>query len=176
MNGDGIDDIAVAAPGLRTVYLLFGDKHGEAQLGKYDGAGAKKLALEEEARRLFGESQGFYNNGIRGGVTGRMVQILKSAGDGLNATAGDFDGDAFGETLAGGGDVNGDGFDDLVIGAPKSDGGEGKVYVIYGGPTHRLCKSENVHFNPRETRRFSYRGERFDHNVTAEGLETWNTA
>jgi hypothetical protein len=33
------------------------------------------------------------------------------------------------------GDVNGDGVDDLVVGAPGSDGGAGRVYVLYGGTT-----------------------------------------
>jgi len=31
------------------------------------------------------------------------------------------------------GDVNGDGFDDIIVGAPGTDGNQGKAYVLYGG-------------------------------------------
>lgn len=40
----------------------------------------------------------------------------------------------FGAALSPGGDQNGDGFDDLLVGAPGRQGGQGAVFVIFGGP------------------------------------------
>ncbi len=52
---------------------------------------------------------------------------------GVNASAGQVDGDVFGASVATG-DVNGDGVADLVVGATRTNAGRGSVYVFFGGP------------------------------------------
>ncbi len=111
MNGDGFDDMAMAAdqnddgPGANNagaVYILYG---GSALSADYrlDGAGVS-------------------------------VSILgKAASDRLGYQLGG----SQGPTIAPAGDINRDGFDDLIMGAPyNNDGGsddEGAAYVLFGG-------------------------------------------
>ncbi|MCJ7549726.1 MAG: integrin alpha [Anaerolineae bacterium] len=47
---------------------------------------------------------------------------------------GEAPGDWTGYSVAGAGDINDDGFGDILIGAPRSDDGNGKAYLVFGRP------------------------------------------
>ncbi len=119
LNHDGIDDIAISAPGKGPfgsptdypgeTYVLFG--------GQFDGV------AEINEQSLNGRN-GFVARGIRGGV----VPIEEGQA---------IWGDLSGTSVDGAGDFNDDGIDDLLIGAshtiinPRRKG-VGQIYVIYG--------------------------------------------
>jgi len=119
LNFDGIDDIAIGAPGKGPfgspsdypgeTYVLFG--------GKFEGV------YEINEQSLNGEN-GFVARGIRGGV----VPIEENQA---------IWGDLSGTSIDGAGDYNNDGIDDLLIGASHTirsaaRKGVGQIYVIYG--------------------------------------------
>ncbi len=119
LNHDGIDDIAISAPGKGPfgspsdypgeTYVLFG--------GKFEGA----VTLNEDSLNGI---NGFVARGIRGGV----VPIEEDQA---------IWGDLSGTSVDGAGDYNDDGIDDLLIGAshtiinPRRKG-VGQIYVVYG--------------------------------------------
>lgn len=114
VNGDGLDDVIVGAPG-------DDDDTGEAVI-------------------IFGEDGGVDTGGD--GVI-EVSDILTDPETGV-ILEGQDEGDRFGESVSGAGDVNGDaedgGGDDVVVGAPGADGdaGEGQeggeTYLVFGGP------------------------------------------
>jgi len=149
IDGDGIPDLVVGAPGESTsrgaVHLLRGREDGgfepwrtfvgEGQfgysvtsLGDLDGDGVPDFAVGSIA-----------GVGIHGGagtvsilhgdrrVGARVGQIL----------VGERDGSYFGYSIAGAGDVNQDGHPDLIVGAPLDAAGgraSGRAFVYLGGP------------------------------------------
>jgi hypothetical protein len=104
VNGDGFEDFIIGAPGAAV--------GGNAAAGRsYVVFGGAALASTVALSALNG-SNGFALNGI------------------------DAD-DASGFSVSSAGDVNGDGFGDLIVGARDADGGgnySGESYVIFGGP------------------------------------------
>ncbi|MEK7791060.1 MAG: integrin alpha, partial [Deltaproteobacteria bacterium] len=111
VNGDGFDDISMAAdqnndgPGANNagaIYILYGSASLSADY-RLDGAGVNVTVLGKAALDQLGFATG-----------GRNVPLVATAGD-----------------------VNRDGFDDLMMGAPyNNDGGsddEGAAYVLFGG-------------------------------------------
>ena len=119
LNHDGIDDIAISAPGKGPfgspsdypgeVYVLFGAQFDEL------------AELNEQS--LDGEN-GFVVRGRRGGV------VPIEEGEAIW-------GDLAGTSIDGAGDFNNDGIDDLLIGASHTiinphRKGVGQIYVIYG--------------------------------------------
>jgi len=119
LNHDGIDDIAISAPGKGPfgspsdypgeTYILFG--------GQFEGTA---LITEQSLNG----ANGFVARGIRGGV----VPIEEDQA---------IWGDLSGTSVDGAGDYNDDGIDDLLIGAshtiinPRRKG-VGQIYIIYG--------------------------------------------
>lgn len=122
LNHDGIDDIAIGAPGKGPfgspsdypgeTYVLFG--------GQFEGV----EAINEQS---LNGTNGFVARGIRGGV----VPIEEDQA---------IWGDLSGTSIDGAGDYNNDGVDDLLIGASHTiinpqRKGVGQIYVIYGTTT-----------------------------------------
>ena len=108
VNGDGYDDLIIAATGA--------DPDGDESAGEtyviYGGASAPGTGGELELSALDGMN-GFTLNGID-------------------------ENDRSGTSVSSAGDVNGDGYDDLIIGAPGAEPigvNSGETYVVYGGAT-----------------------------------------
>ena len=109
VNGDGYDDLIIAAYG--------GDPNGNSYAGEtyivYGGASAPG-------------SDGVLDLSALDGTNGFILT-------GIDA------GDLSGSSVSSAGDVNGDGYDDLIIAAfgadPNGDSLAGESYVIYGGAT-----------------------------------------
>ena len=154
VNGDGYDDIIIAAP-----YYDNGQSN-EGQVFVYHGStsglslAANWTAAGEQAAALFGKvvagagdvnGDGYddviigseYENGqteegrayVYYGSTAGLDSLTFWTAEGNQAST------FFSDAVAGAGDINGDGYDDIIIGAPDYDNGqsdEGKVSVYYG--------------------------------------------
>ena len=112
MNGDGLDDLLVAAP-YRTgaaasggsVYVVY---------GKTDGAAINLATARDQGQAFIVNGQGASD--FLGMITSTGAQ------EPINHW-----------TTLGRGDFNGDGFSDIILGAPKASGSSGRTYVVYGG-------------------------------------------
>ncbi|MFA6475448.1 MAG: integrin alpha [Patescibacteria group bacterium] len=164
-NGDGYDDILIAAQGnsdaaigAGAVYLIYGQANhlvsaslstaveftGEAE---NDAAGRSVASAGDVNNDGFDDILiGAYRNGDADIGAGAAYLIYGQAtplsGVISLSTAAEFTGeaanDAAGRAVASAGDVNNDGFDDILIGADgnnDADVGAGAVYLIYGQST-----------------------------------------
>jgi hypothetical protein len=102
VNGDGFDDLLIGAPFASFV----GDQPGESYV-------------------VFGRASGFVASIDLANLDGTNGFRL----DGIDAD------DASGGSVASAGDLNGDGFGDIIIGAPYADAGAGESYVVFGNPS-----------------------------------------
>jgi hypothetical protein len=109
VNGDGLDDLVIGAPG--------NDVGGST-------AGAAYV--------IFGRADGTYGSLISGQRVLGLPTLAPTAGF---VVYGDATQDWFGTAVSSAGDINGDGVDDLLIGAPRGDdvaSNSGEAYVIFG--------------------------------------------
>ncbi|MCF6220211.1 MAG: hypothetical protein L3J65_03780 [Robiginitomaculum sp.] len=113
VNGDGIDDILVGAPGQQTDTAEPGSTAGETYV-------------------VFGTTDGFANNfdlASLDGTNGFVINGLPDNGSGANI-------DGSGSSVSNAGDINGDGIDDILIGAPRTVLDDvrapGQAYIVYG--------------------------------------------
>jgi hypothetical protein len=161
VNGDGIADLVIGAPGARSTFVVFGKTAGFAakiDLSSLDGtngfridganprdiavtslAGAGDVNGDGVADLVFGapyEESAFV---LFGKTTGFAPVTDLASLDGTNGFS--IDGvqsrtSGAGLSVSGAGDVNGDGIADLVIGAPGvSPNGKffaGSTYVVFG--------------------------------------------
>jgi hypothetical protein len=157
VNGDGIADLMIGAPGARTttdgsaegaIFVVFGKTAGfaaEIDLSSLDGTNGFRIDGAAGSVAGAGDVNG---DGIAdlvsaagstyvvfGTVSGFPKRIDVSSLDGANGFR--IDGMNTGAwSNAGAGDVNGDGFADLVIGAflasPNGKDNAGSTYVVFG--------------------------------------------
>jgi len=162
INGDGISDLAVGAPGANlnagVVYVIYGSK--------------KRASDVDLTVALNPQTEGFTINGLPQGKLGSSVScagdvngdeisdiIIGAPNTNLNGCAyviygsktrqtnidipaldqtqgfslcGTFPNGQFAKIVSGAGDVNGDGVGDVMIGVPSAESSKGKVYVIFG--------------------------------------------
>ncbi len=157
VNGDGYDDVLVAATGFSSntgkAFLYNGSAQAPSVTPDWEMTGS---ATEEYyGQRMAG---GDFNNdgfsdiaiGARGyGQDNGKVTVYLGSTNGPQAAAhwskeGELTHSVFGYSIATG-DVNGDGYDDLIVGAPSdqigtTDTWEGLVY-IYAGSNNGLSKT-----------------------------------
>jgi FG-GAP repeat protein len=155
VNGDGVPDLIVGAPGMSAsgqleagrAYVYYGggaaptgptEITAEPQAMAHFGAavaGAGDVDGDGRADVLVGAPD--YDGGapdsgraylFRGGLAGVAAVFTWSATPDPQAGA------HFASALAGAGDVDGDGLSDVVIGAPDHDAGDGRAYVFRGIP------------------------------------------
>ena len=159
-DGDGYDDLVIAAPGANgtagAVYLWFGDaswgdtgRHGSVTssdvtfIGEVlgDEAGASVALLEDfdgdgEADLAVGAP----GHGDTGAAQGRAYLLLGGPGawsgshslaDADTTWLGESSGDRLGSAVASAGDVDGDGRADLLLGAPGSDRAGSDAGAVY---------------------------------------------
>jgi hypothetical protein len=107
VNGDGFEDVLVAAPEFDRIV-----------------AGKQHFVGELDPHERFGTEEG-------------RVQLFLGSAAGLSSLpqrtlTGIERGERFGASLAGAGDVNGDGFDDVLIGATGKSDGLGALFLFAG--------------------------------------------
>lgn len=159
IDGDGIGDLAVAAPGENSVYVLFLTPQGSAKeftkissntnggpvvsnldffgsalgsLGDLDGDGVGDLAV------------GSAHDDISGAVSGAVYMLLLNTDGSVKASttiASEINGgpalatyDSFGRSVTVTGDLDGDGIVDLAVGANHDDTGgnlRGAVHILF---------------------------------------------
>jgi hypothetical protein len=154
VNGNGFDDIAVAAPyvnnGAGAVYIYFGREDF------FDAGLEPDLILHgQEDHDQFGISiagdmdlngDGFADIAIGArfsdlGASNAGAVFIYFGGKSLSSEpslilTGEVADDWFGQSVSSAGDVNGDGYDDLIVGAPFNDdvgNAAGKAYIFFGG-------------------------------------------
>ncbi|MFN2588481.1 MAG: integrin alpha [Actinomycetota bacterium] len=161
VNGDGLDDVAVAAPFAAAVYVVFGktttsevdlaafETNTQGVAGyridvpapQYDDAvtvgGAGDVNGDRLADVIVGSITRWYEDPGTAYVTfGKPTPEpldLRALGTRGFAIQGRRPGDATGYSVAGAGDVNGDGFGDVVVGAPRiSYHVPGRAAVVFG--------------------------------------------
>jgi len=108
INGDGIDDLIIGAPGA--------DPNGESSGRSYVVFGGATWPA-------------FFS---LGGLT-TSPDLFPGQVPGFRIE-GEFEGDRSGISVSSAGDINGDGVDDLIIGARGHDGFIGRGYVLFGSP------------------------------------------
>jgi hypothetical protein len=167
VDGDGLDDLAVGAPGrdgagvgAGAAYLLLGPRTGFVSLTAADttllgvtagdAAGSALAAAGDVdgdglADLLVGAPHAD-DSAAEGGAAYLVLGPLGTGHvdlDGSEAVfAGDFEGILVGSSVAGAGDVDADGFDDVVLGAPgleDSGAAVGAAYLLLGPVTGRAC-------------------------------------
>jgi FG-GAP repeat protein len=152
VNGDGVSDLAIGAPGESAVYVVFGRAGGfpaGIDLATLDGTNGLKLRGPAGAASGYSLSLGDVNgDGIadlaigNGAGTSDMGYVLyghpgaAAASVDLAALSGT-DGIRLGGGVTGyvavaaAGDVNGDGIGDLLVGSPNA----GVTHVLFGRPS-----------------------------------------
>ncbi|RMH36800.1 MAG: hypothetical protein D6694_13560 [Gammaproteobacteria bacterium] len=147
VNGDGYDDVIVAASGCEAVYVYYGSATGLSALPDWsyvsDQSGAQFGVSVSTAGDV--NSDGYddiivgafrYNAGL-GDRQGKAF-VFYGSESGLSATpdwtmASDQSMSQFGYSVGTAGDVNGDGYDDVIIGAPFW--ADSRVFIYPGSAT-----------------------------------------
>ena len=160
INGDGLDDLIIGAPGAPAAYVVFGSTDPFASaidLAALDGTDGFRFNGGALAGRAVASGVDVNGDGLADlvvaaedaeevyvvfGQSGGFASAIGLAA--LDGTSGfTIDGtnfDDFAERgISGGGDINADGFGDLIIGSaganPGGDSQAGESYVVFGAAT-----------------------------------------
>lgn len=133
LNGDGVPDIAVGAPGIivPSVYILFMMRNGTVDShrlirGSFEGP-VPANATDDTGFQEANNTVGFVPNGPSVRFGGRL-----------------------GTALAHMGDIDGDGIDELAVSAIVAGGGKSTIYILFLEPDGTVRKM--AAFGPRENR------------------------
>ncbi|SFE65077.1 integrin alpha [Nitrosomonas sp. Nm166] len=162
VNGDGFDDLIVAAPSPAYSgfsYVVFGKASGFSaalNLSSLDGSNGFRLdgrVLDDDSSQLVSNAGDVNGDGFddvivaQQGSLNAVSSVIFGKASGFDATLDLFsldgsngfrlDGEAnYGWSVSNAGDVNGDGFDDLIVGArsadPNGNLAAGSSYVMFG--------------------------------------------
>ena len=158
VNGDGIDDLIVGAPGVGgqqeyqgASYVVFGTDAGfpaSLSVDMLDGGngfsiyGVEDYGFSGSSVSAAGDVNGDGIDdlivGAPPGANASYVVFGTDAGFAASLDPTALDGsdgfrlDGAGSSVSAAGDVNGDGIDDLIVGAPGANGGAGASYVVFG--------------------------------------------
>jgi hypothetical protein len=161
LDGDGYDELAVAAPGASAdeqaragrIYVQFGDPGSAMNLADADariegeaseslGSGCGLVALGDidgdGTGELYAFSQAHGASETRGLAFGLASGDALTSADAAFAIEGAEASDSFGLQAVALGDDDGDGYPDYAIGAPSADGAAtdgGAIYIFLGGTT-----------------------------------------
>ncbi|MEO0650646.1 MAG: integrin alpha [Planctomycetota bacterium] len=154
LDGDGIDDVAVGAPGFSGTVLgqgwvgVFSGAAG-GLLWSHEGAGFDRMGTSlARVDDLNGDALPDLAVGVPfadGAGFNRGALEMRSGRDGalLWRAFGAADGDRLGERVARAGDVDGDGEDDVIVGLPGSDASgpdSGAAWVLSGRDGSQLLE------------------------------------
>jgi hypothetical protein len=145
VNGDALLDFVYCdqAAGRAQCQVVFGNFTsgrklfpGDWEIGGFGAGGGPLLASAQDLNR------DGYSDLLVADENGSYVVFGKKSGFGdVDVSSLGSDGFSVAAPAAGGissvatvGDVNGDGFDDFAIGVAAADAGNGRVYVVFGGP------------------------------------------
>jgi hypothetical protein len=148
VNGDGYDDVVMAAQGYDNftgrIYLYTGGPHGLTGTPQSVVSGEGPADSFGVSLAAAGDVNGDGYDDIVVGAIGYgdfvgRAYLYAGGPTGLGSSpmwiaTGESAGSSFGRSVAGAGDVNGDGYSDAVIGAPDYNNFTGRVYLYAGGP------------------------------------------
>ncbi|GAB5536793.1 MAG: hypothetical protein Rubg2KO_30420 [Rubricoccaceae bacterium] len=147
LNGDGYADVIVGAPDVSSgrAYVYFGGPAADAtaDLTLMGAALGDKLGSSvSSAGDINADGYGDIIVGASSAASGVGQAYVYFGGPTADATAdltltGEAAGDRFGGSVASAGDVNGDGYGDVIVGAYRNNTGgsdAGRAYVYFGGP------------------------------------------
>jgi MYXO-CTERM domain-containing protein len=149
VNGDGVDDIVVAAPQLTSsrggLYLHLGSASG---LNTTSTSLTQGLVSNSELGAALAGAGDVNGDGLADIVAGAplwnsargAVYVFHGGATGFGASpataiTSTTAGERWGTAVAGGGDVDGDGYPEIVAGAPFASSNAGRVALYPGGPT-----------------------------------------
>jgi hypothetical protein len=160
INGDKINDLAIMGPGKgysRQAFIIFGNKTWSQTFDVGSLNGKNGFAVEAGDEVLFvrkistagdfnsdgvsdvlvsAYSLGGYNEVlVLFGQTMPFSSIVSLSGFNFTISTNVLRQYLIGKSISKLGDVNQDGIDDIAVGAPNSDSGAGRAYVIYGQNT-----------------------------------------
>jgi hypothetical protein len=196
LNGDGLDDVAIAAPFGGTVYVVFGKPDPlpvDLELFHRDLQGVHGYRIEMRPVTVgslmtvaaAGDVNGdgipdlvigaLRNYGSRGmahvvfGKSDAAPQDVRERGDWGFLIQGPKGGSMFGEAVAGAGDVNGDGLADVIIGSPSLCCSWRSAYVVFGKKGSATVTIKRKLKGPRRVGRFGFeiRGAQYEDDAGA---------
>ncbi len=144
VDGDGVDEVLVGAPGANLAYVVLGPVTEDRALAEADARLSDEAGEFGWAVTGVGDMNGDgYGEVAVGAVEYGHVYVYAGSADGLSPA--DYfllsGNDDEGDTLAPAGDPNGDGYADLLVGAPHYDFGiprYGAAYLVLGPLTGDL--------------------------------------